>query len=286
MKKILGLLSLSLLLLLLLPDLSASPLSAPASKVGNDVVLLYSGEKIAGRILSQNKKTVIMMADSGHLVIPKHDIQRIYDDSEGHLAFTDLLPKKGSFPPWWVPAYDLFFMDWLKTFEQIPATVIESGELKNVPYLSFRANKDFELNIYGDPEHPAGLEIGVYGRRRSDPETQKMLREFMTSYLHSMKEIRALESLPASGGRVSVDGMTLAILPPDSEDAYGGWWVSLCYPKALAKAKVPDSKLDAVTQTHAEIVQKTASATSWDKKDMEKSQKKLAKKTSRLIYQQ
>lgn len=288
MKKILSLLSLSLAALLGFTTSApaAAPTSDPAANRSSDFVLLYSGEKIGGQILSQTKNAVIMMRDASHVSIPKHDIQRIYDSSEGDLAFTDLLLKKGSFPPWWVPAYDLFFLDWLKTFEQIPATVIDSGELKNVPYLSFRANRNFELNIYGDPKHPAGIEIGVYGPQRSNPQTQKMLREFMTSYLHSIKEIRALQSLPASGGRVSVDDMTIAILPPDSDEAYGGWWVSLWYPKSLARARVPASQLDAVTHTQAEIVEKTVSATAWDKKDLQKTQKKLAKKASSLIYQQ
>jgi hypothetical protein len=44
---------------------------------------------------------------------------------------------------------------WGAGLQQIPATVIDVGDLANVPYVSF-AGKDIELNVYGDPASPAG----------------------------------------------------------------------------------------------------------------------------------
>src|SRR5687768_9260968 len=50
----------------------------------------------------------------------------------------------------------------VETPKQIPATVVDVGQLKFIPYLSFRVGEDRELNVYGDPAAPACVEIGLY----------------------------------------------------------------------------------------------------------------------------
>jgi hypothetical protein len=49
-----------------------------------------------------------------------------------------------------------------ETAHQIPATVIDVGRLSYVPYSSFQIGDDRELNVYGDPDAPACVEIGLY----------------------------------------------------------------------------------------------------------------------------
>src|SRR4051794_37007832 len=61
---------------------------------------------------------------------------------------------------------------WGADLKQIPATVIEVGELASVPYLSFAGN-DIELNVYGDPEKPAGIEVGT---KSDSPETRAAVK--------------------------------------------------------------------------------------------------------------
>lgn len=276
-----------LFLLFLIPLLTAQALEKEAtSAIGNDNIILTSGKNLAGRILTQSKDAVILMMNNKHISIPKNEITRVYDRPDGDLVYTEILPRSGSFPPWWVPAYDLFYSDTVQHFEQIPAIVIDNGTFQNVPYLSFRANKYIEINIYGDPNHPAGLEIGIYGHRRSSAAAQKDAREFITSYLHGLKEIRALDALPATGGRTEVNGMMMEITPPTAPDAYGGWWVSIWYPKALEKAKVAPEALKKITNTYSEVVKNAVSSTSWDKKELAASQRKLVKSAHPLIYTQ
>src|SRR5947209_8407943 len=65
---------------------------------------------------------------------------------------------------------------WGEQLNQIPATVIDVGELRGVPYFSFGA-PDVELNVYGDPERPAALEIGT---RNASPELRAQLRGFLS----------------------------------------------------------------------------------------------------------
>lgn len=57
---------------------------------------------------------------------------------------------------------------WGSDLKQIPATVIEVGELASVPYLSF-VGGDVELNVYGDPAKPAGIEVGT---KNESPEVR------------------------------------------------------------------------------------------------------------------
>src|SRR4051812_25923776 len=61
---------------------------------------------------------------------------------------------------------------WGADLKQIPATVIEVGELASVPYLSF-AGTDIELNVYGDPAKPAGIEVGT---KSDSPEVRASVK--------------------------------------------------------------------------------------------------------------
>ena len=89
---------------------------------------------------------------------------RIIDNADAKALYTDI-NRKGKLPSWRVIANDLRTHDAIKSLVEIPATVIDVGDFKNVPYKSFRVNNEVELNIYGDPENPAGVELGIYGPR-------------------------------------------------------------------------------------------------------------------------
>jgi hypothetical protein len=67
-----------------------------------------------------------------------------------------------------------------KGLEQIPATVVDRGPLRHVPYLSYRAGH-VEFNAYGDPDAPACLEIGLFGA--PDPGVRAQCRDALASLL-------------------------------------------------------------------------------------------------------
>lgn len=283
MKNILPVLRLSFVLLVAFTGAaSAQPVDDYTDR--QDTVVLLDGQKLVGRILADLKNEVVMMLGTQHVSVPKSDIERIYNRPDRELAFARLLPEAGHFPPWWVPAYDLFYSDWVRRFEQAPAFVVTEGAFARVPYLSFKANNWFELNVYGDPKKPAGIEVGLYGWRRSSPKYQALAREFLTSYLHSIPEIRALDSLPAKGGALEIDGLAMEITPPGAPDAFGGWWASVWYPKAIKAARVPPDQFDARTSTMNEVVGAALSHTQWDKKDLRRMAHKLAAQAQPLIY--
>lgn len=120
---------------------------------------------------------------------------------------------------------------WAAELHQIPATVIEVGDLANVPYVSF-AGKDVELNVYGDPAAPAGIEVGT---KDVSPEVRASLKAFVSRLL-SEKDRAPLATLP-EGKEVETDGLALEITLPDAADGFGAWWVTAFHPAAVKAAQ-------------------------------------------------
>lgn len=125
----------------------------------------------------------------------------------------------------------------------VPAEVIETGIFRRVPYLSYRASQ-FELNIYGDPQHPAGVELGVYqGKDRSKEE----IRELMALLLQHAADRELVHALPLDEQQLRREGLTFEVTPPMAKDSFGGWWISIYDASAIEKARASDAELTAIT---------------------------------------
>jgi hypothetical protein len=135
---------------------------------------------------------------------------------------------------------------WIHGLKQIPSTVIDKGVLKYVPYTSFQSG-DYELNIYGDPDHPAGVEIGMY-RTLLDNETAKQqCIDFLSKLLPEQAQRKALQNLSIKKDSATSGTMTVEITPPTDDDAYGGWWVSAYYVTALDYFRASPTELTNIT---------------------------------------
>jgi len=121
-------------------------------------------------------------------------------------------------------------LDPAKDFQQIPATVVDKGPLRHVPYLSYRSG-EVEFNAYGDPDAPACLEIGHFGA--SDAAGRAACRDALASMLPGAEDRRVLQGLDPAKGKQTRAGLTFEITPETAADAYGGWWVSVYDSKAL-----------------------------------------------------
>jgi hypothetical protein len=239
--------------------------STPAR--ARDEVLLKSGTRISGKIFAQSKSQVFMRVGEGNVVLSKKAVRRIYEDITDEAPVTRVLGRD-ELPPWWVPLSDLFHEDWVNNLKAIPATTIDSGDFQNVPYLSFRANTIYELNIYGNPEDPAGLEIGYYGNIWfASKDAQKRCRQFLASYLGGLRQFETLYRMAATGGRESVGGLNIEITPRGAPGSYNGWWVTVWNPTKLAAARrktAADWKL-ACEQSLARITKSTDGESEWTK---------------------
>lgn len=222
--------------------LALAPVLLPAQDEGYaepDSLLLKDGSRHSGVIVKNTADAVFLQRRYGISEFPKSGILRIFDGVDVGMEFTES-GKKGDLPSWRVMVNDIRNNDAIKSLTQIPATLIDNGYLKNVPYLSFRINDYIEMNIYGNPDEPAAIEFGIYGKYSSDDKLRRVLRSFMAGFLTSRKEVGAIYSIPFGGGEKNAGDFRIRITPASAPDAYGGWWICLYNPQTLNSARVGD----------------------------------------------
>ncbi|QRN96139.1 hypothetical protein JRI60_45145 [Archangium violaceum] len=128
--------------------------------------------------------------------------------------------------------------------KQIPSEVIDTGVFRYVPYLSYEASQ-LELNIYGDPQHPAGVEIGVYAGKDS---TKEEIRKLIAGLLQKAEDRELVHGLALEKDELQRAGLTFVVTPATAEDAFGGWWISIYDANAIEKARASDAELKVLAQ--------------------------------------
>jgi len=227
------------IVMLLLPYSSSASVDLTDSRLMPDTIVMNNGDKFQGLIVKNDAFEVILQQRMGEIDILKKDILRIEDDGACRVYFAGMITP-GTIPPWRMIVMDLRSDDNILSFRQIRATRIDSGYLKNVPYLSFRINKHVEMNVYGNSEDPACLEFGIYEHGAQITRFKKMIRAYLAGILTSRAEIGALYSLSEKGDERRVGKLYFKVLPPTSPDAYKGWWISVFDLEKLDKARLSD----------------------------------------------
>ena len=248
-----------------------------------DSLVLKDGRTVKGLIVKNTAKEVTLQEEFAENVYPKSEIVRIRDEADLSTFYTEA-NRRGDLPAWRVIANDLRANDSIKSLVEIPATAIDIGIYAYVPYLSFRANENIEINIYGDPNDPAAVEFGIYGSKRGSEKVQKILRSFLAGFLTSRQEVAAIYGIPLKGGQASAGDMTVRVSPPSDEDSYGGWWISIYNKKDLAAAKLTPEAYARLTKPSHEVVDKRGRviAEGWSKKELAASHK-IADEDSRVL---
>ena len=244
--------------LMLAGSLAATSAKHPPSSEGYatpDSILLKDGRVISGIIVKNTAEAVSIQERYGIETYPKSEITRIRDTPDTGMEFTAAY-SKGDLPSWRTMVNDIRNNDRITSMLQIPATAIDSGLYKNVPYLSFRLNEILEMNIYGDPDDPAAIEFGAYGRMAKNDEIRRALRVFLAGFLTTREEVSAIYDVPFLGGQVCVDTLCFKIIPTTAPDSYGGWWISIFNPGKLTGARMDDATYAKVTRPAAEILGK------------------------------
>ena len=206
-----------------------------------DTIVMNDGRELHGMIIKHDALKVVLQQRMGELEILKKYIRRIQDEGAAGVYFADVVDP-GKLPPWRMIVQDLRTDDNIRSFREIPATTIEYGFLKNIPYLSFRINKHTEMNVYGNPEDPVCLEFGIYEHGGQITKFKKIIRSYLAGCLNSRAEIAALYALSEKGDERKVGKLCFKITPPSSPDAYGGWWIQVYDPNRLERARVSDAE--------------------------------------------
>jgi hypothetical protein len=235
-----------------------------------DKIVLNDGRAVSGLILKNTATEVVIQERYGERTYPKSEITRILDEPNEGIEHTAAM-RPGDLPDWRVIANDLRTHDTVKSMNEVPAVQVDVGVFRNIPYKSFRVNKDMEFNIYGDPADPSAMEFGLYGRQANDTKLKSFLRAYLAGFLSSREEVAALYDLDLQGGTRRVGRLTVETTPPDAEDAFGAWWISLYHHDDLENLRLSGSEYAALTRPAEEVLGRDGrvAETGWDAEDIE-----------------
>lgn len=145
--------------------------------------------------------------------------------------------------------------------------------------MSFRSG-NYEFNLYGDPDAPCGVEIGVYKDLLKSDAAKKQCLEAMADLLANAEDKAVVKSLTFAPGKKEREGYIFEITPETAPDAFEGWWVSVYDLAAVEKARASQEELDKITATRDEMerMQKEAKEEEAKRKAEENKAKAEAKK--------
>ncbi len=124
-------------------------------------------------------------------------------------------------------ASDLRSNDAVRSLVEIPATVIDNGEFKNVLVQVLpreQGHRAEHLRRSGGPSRPGN---GIYGSRAKLERLRKLLRSYLAGYLTTRDEISSSTTSDSMKASSTSGNLTLEVTPTTAPDAYGAWWLSL-----------------------------------------------------------
>ena len=147
---------------------------------------------------------------------------------------------------------------WSKDLREIPPTVVDKGPLRNVPYSSFKSG-NYELNVYGDPDKPCCIEMGIRDELLNNAGAKQNYLDFVKSLLTDRDDRLFLRTLNLKQDLQKREGMSFEITPETAEDAYGGWWVSVYDDADIEKSRATDKEMELITVKRELILGQKAS---------------------------
>jgi len=212
-----------------------------------DVVILEKGGVLTGKVLKQDDDGVLIQMESGTHRYPRSWIKEVKKEP----AAAPHVSNNGERIPDWAQIVTLLAnTKWSDGLKQVPATMIETGIWKNVPYISFQCQyAGYELNIFGDLGKPAAVQIGAMSFLKDSAEARSNCVSLICSVLANADDRKIVRALGWQQKDVQKNkGMTFETVMPSEWGAYGGWWVSVYSEEALAAARASDAELLMFTQ--------------------------------------
>lgn len=238
-----------------------------------DVFAFQNGNSIQGIAIQTNKDEVLILTDTHAFwfslknikEIRKQDLEKKEPKSKDRiLDFRNTILL-------------LSIQQWATHLTQIPATVIDNGIFKNVPYVSFKCGEDYEVNIYGDPLKPSAVEVGVYRKLLDNRDAKNNCLKFIKKILINKTDKETLDSLKLNEDLQKKNGLSFEITPPTAKDAYFGWWISVYSEDMLNSSRASENELEKVSISKANVIQDKGNS-GWGADDI-----KLARSEPQMI---
>jgi len=252
-----------------------------------DTIKLKNGGKLEGVVLQDNGVQIVVRLKYATVTLAKDDVDSIEKDKPNDAENSTARLAK------WDKCIDVVAgRDWAKELAQIPATVIDKGVLKYVPYMSHKSG-NYEFNIYGDPDSPACIEIGVTKGLLKSEDAKKECLAVILALLSDTKDQEFLRTLKLNEDKKVREGLTFEVTPETAEDAYGGWWISVYDEKVLEAQRASETEIKDITVPSEEIKKEPAapkkdeeSALKWTASDLKSARPSAAKSdsTGGLVY--
>jgi len=206
---------------------------------------MKNGQKVEGTLLKDENGQSVVQVKYGSVTVSSGDVASV------ETIGTSPVPPagEGRLARWDHCLHVVSEQSWSHHLVQVPATVIDVGILKNVPYFSHRSG-DFELNVYGDPEHPACLEIGLHNGA-VNPAERSACQETMLALLTDPADRQTLRTMNLQQSRAVRAGMVFEVTPPTEKDSYGGWWISVYDEPLLDRQRASAVELANITVPRA-----------------------------------
>jgi hypothetical protein len=217
---------------------------APLSLLHGDEVILVDERSIQCTVLQENKDSIAILFGDALIRLDREQVLSIKKST------SDFRRPKATETG--LPSYSdvlrlLVQQSWAVDLHQIPATVVEVGVLRHVPYKSHRVASECEINVYGDPSHPSCIEVGLFGKFVNHDIAKQRCVEFVASLFPDEASREVILSLSKDKDSVERDGLTFEITPATAEDAFGGWWISTYHTDSLDERRASQKELATIT---------------------------------------
>jgi len=222
-----------------------------------DKITFQSGRVMVGQVIQKDDQHVVIRLDHGITTIPVSMVQSIEITPPAVLqkpkASGVAEPVRPRIPTWDTMTAALAKQKWATNLMPIPATVVDKGQMRYVPYNSYRCGEDYEVNIYGDPDAPAAVEIGIYRSLLKDETAKTNCIDFIASVMGDQTDAKILRNLNRTRDLIVRNDLTIEITPETAEDAYGGWWVSFYSFNALEAARATPKEIKEITVAKSSV---------------------------------
>jgi hypothetical protein len=228
-------------------------LIAVSQRATADSLELRNGHSLECTVLQVRETSILVFHGSAMIPVPRADVVTINRDVAGTEPPSTVERLSTRLPDYPSVAKTVAKRSWATDLKQIPATVINVGAFRNVPYKSHRAGREYEINVYGDPESPAGFEVGLHRAPADGNEAKENCIECVCRLLGDRADQQVVHGLNREKSLTTRNGVTFEITPPTDPDAYGGWWVSVYDEKALDAARATEKEMKSISVARSSL---------------------------------
>jgi hypothetical protein len=213
-------------------------LLAPFSTAWADTIHLKTGGALEGIVLKKNEDGIVLLLKYATVTLNSFEIESIEESAPAAAPSSRLMG--------WETCFKAFAArPWGPDLHILPAPIIDSGAFKYVPYV-LHAFDDYQFALYGDPDAPACLELGISGVLLTREAVQKECLELASCFLRDPKDVDILRSLSLKGERKEVGGLVFEIDQEPDSRGRNTWWISVSDPRALDSARVSEKQLESL----------------------------------------